>query len=109
MHPLLLHIAPYSYVGIFFALALGILGLPIPDEALMTFVGFMVFQGRLDYALAVIIAFVGTSFGMTMGYFIGRLSDHLLFKRYSGKLYIIQSVFKISNIFIFGMEKRYYS
>jgi membrane protein DedA with SNARE-associated domain len=88
MHSLLLHIAQYSYWGIFFSLGLGILGLPIPDETLMAFVGFQVFQGKLNYSLAITVAFIGTSCGITLGYFIGRLSDKLFLKKYSEKVHI---------------------
>jgi membrane protein DedA with SNARE-associated domain len=88
MHSLLLQIAQYSYCGIFLSLGLGILGLPIPDETLMVFVGFLVFQDKLNYALAIIIAFMGTSCGITISYFIGRLSDKLLLKKYSDKMHI---------------------
>lgn len=88
MHSLLVHIAQYSYWGIFFSLGLGIVGLPIPDETLMAFVGFQVFEGKLNYALAMIVAFAGTSCGITVGYFIGRLSDKLLLKKCSEKIRI---------------------
>lgn len=88
MHSLLLHIAQYSYWGIFFSLGLGILGLPLPDETLMVFAGFQIFQGHLNYPLALVIAFLGTSCGITSGYFIGRLSDKFLLKKYSEKLHI---------------------
>lgn len=36
MYALLLLITEYSYVGIFIALSLGIIGLPIPDESLIS-------------------------------------------------------------------------
>ncbi|MBA2251795.1 MAG: DedA family protein, partial [Nitrospirales bacterium] len=38
-------IADYGYVAIFGLLVLGIVGLPVPDEALLTFVGYLSFQG----------------------------------------------------------------
>jgi membrane protein DedA with SNARE-associated domain len=88
MHSLLVHIAQYSYWGIFFSLGLGILGLPVPDETLMVFVGFLVFQGKLNYALAIIVAFTGTSCGITVGYFIGRLSGKLFIEKYFEKFRI---------------------
>ena len=88
MHSLLLQIAQYSYWGIFFSLGLGILGLPIPDETLMVFFGFLAFQGKLNLHLAIFIAFIGTSCGITVSYFIGRLSDKFIFKKYSGKMNI---------------------
>jgi hypothetical protein len=49
MHSLLLGIAKYSYLEIFIALGLGIVGLPLPDETLMAYAGFLVFQGTLNY------------------------------------------------------------
>ena len=88
MHPLLLQISQYSYLGIFFSLGLGIIGLPIPDETLMVFVGFLAFQNKINYPLAIITAFIGTSCGVTVSYFIGRLSDKLILKKYSDKLHI---------------------
>jgi membrane protein DedA with SNARE-associated domain len=99
MHSLLLHIAQYSYWGIFFSLGLGILGLPIPDETLMAFVGFQVFQGKLNYSLAITVAFIGTSCGITLGYFIGRLSDKLFLKKYSEKIHITPERFRSAEQF----------
>jgi len=99
MHSLLLHIAQYSYWGIFFSLGLGILGLPIPDETLMVFVGFLVFQGKLNYSLAMIVAFIGTSCGITIGYFIGRLSNKLFLRKYSEKIHINPEHFRSAEQF----------
>ncbi|MGP8154079.1 MAG: DedA family protein [Smithella sp.] len=88
MHALLLHIIQYSYLGIFFSMGLGILGLPIPNETLMVFAGFLIFQNKLNYALTIFISFIGTSCGITISYFIGTLSDKLLLQKYSGKMRI---------------------
>jgi membrane protein DedA with SNARE-associated domain len=60
MHSLLFSITAYSYFGIFVALALGILGLPIPDETLMAYAGFLVFQGTFNFLYTVMVAFIGT-------------------------------------------------
>ena len=38
----------YGYLAIFIVLFLGIVGLPIPDEVLLTYVGYNVFLGRLS-------------------------------------------------------------
>ena len=40
----------YGYAGIFLLLMLGIVGLPVPDEALLTFVGYLSFKGELAFA-----------------------------------------------------------
>jgi membrane protein DedA with SNARE-associated domain len=86
MHALLLTIAKYSYWGIFVALGLGILGFPIPDETLIAFVGFLVYEGKLNYLYAFAVCFTGTSLGITIGYIFGKTFGNRLIKRYSARL-----------------------
>jgi membrane protein DedA with SNARE-associated domain len=88
MHLLFLSITKYSYFEIFIALGLGIVGLPIPDETLMAYVGFLVFQGKLNYLFTVMVAFMGTSCGITIGYILGRKFGNPFIKRYSAKIYV---------------------
>ncbi len=86
MHALLLTITKYSYFGIFVALGLGIMGLPIPDETLIAFVGFLVYEGKLNYVYAFAVCFIGSSSGVTLGYILGRTIGYRLIKRYSIRL-----------------------
>ncbi len=65
-------VTQYGYIAIFLLLSLGIIGLPIPDEVLMTFVGYLCSQGVLTYIFAVAVAFSGAMFGMLFSYFIGK-------------------------------------
>jgi membrane protein DedA with SNARE-associated domain len=78
----------YSYVGIFAALGLGILGLPIPDETLMALAGFLAFKGTLSYLHAVLAAFAGTICGISIGYLLGRGLGHPFLEKYSAKMRI---------------------
>src|SRR4051794_23242744 len=66
-------IAQYGYFAIFSLLLLGIVGLPVPDEALLTFVGYLAFKGELQFGLALLSAFLGAVFGITVSYGLGRL------------------------------------
>jgi membrane protein DedA with SNARE-associated domain len=50
MRALLLSITKYSYTGIFIALGLGILGVPIPDEMIMANV-FKILEWKLKLNL----------------------------------------------------------
>jgi membrane protein DedA with SNARE-associated domain len=50
---------------------LGIIGLPVPDEVLLTYVGYNVFQGNMMYVLALASAFTGTAAGISISYSIG--------------------------------------
>jgi membrane protein DedA with SNARE-associated domain len=99
MHSLLFSITAYSYFGIFLALGLGILGLPIPDETLMAYAGFLVFQGKINFLYTVIIAFIGTSCGITIGYILGRIFGNPFIKRYSAKIYVNSEHIQNAEIF----------
>jgi len=73
---LLIHyITQYGYPGLYVILLVSILGLPIPDEFLLTFVGFMSFSGQLNPALAILSSATGSMTGITIAYFLGRFFE----------------------------------
>jgi membrane protein DedA with SNARE-associated domain len=65
-------ISRYAYTGIFGLLLLGIVGLPVPDEFLLTFVGYLVFRRRLEFLPSLAAAFAGSACGITISYVLGR-------------------------------------
>ncbi|WP_142066685.1 DedA family protein [Brevibacillus sp. AG162] len=65
-----LFLMKYGYVGIFFSLTLGVVGLPIPDEVLMTYAGYAVSRGVLHMPFTVLSAFLGAAVGITISYAI---------------------------------------
>lgn len=64
-------ISQYGYIAIFALLALGLLGLPVPDELLTLFVGYLSSTMVLDYSLSVLVCFIGSITGMLISYTIG--------------------------------------
>lgn len=83
--PNLLH--RYGSLGLFFFLALGILGLPIPDETLLLISGFLAAEGHLSFLGILIAAYSGSCIGITLSYAIGRFVGHtaiLYFGKYLG-------------------------
>lgn len=84
-------ISQYGYFGIFIFLAVGIIGLPLPDEMLMTFVGYTIYQGKMWFPLAFISAFLGAVTGITVSYFLGAKLGLPFLKKYGGKLHITDS------------------
>jgi membrane protein DedA with SNARE-associated domain len=85
MYALLLTIIGYSYIGIFTALALGIIGLPIPDETLIAFAGFLSFSGKLSFFLTLFVSFFGASCGITISYFLGKYGSIYISNKYPEK------------------------
>ncbi|MCF6093027.1 DedA family protein [Microaerobacter geothermalis] len=81
-------VSDYGYLGIFALLAFGVIGLPIPDELLMTFAGFLVSQGKLNYSLTVLTAFLGSISGMSFSFFIGYRFGLPLLTKYGQKIRI---------------------
>jgi membrane protein DedA with SNARE-associated domain len=61
----------YGYPALFLLLMLGIIGLPAPDETLLTFCGYLIYSGRLQFALTFATGFCGSAAGITISYFLG--------------------------------------
>lgn len=66
------YVLNYGYITIFLSLILGLVGLPIPDEVLMTIIGYYSQTPAIKFHWALLVAITGTVCGMTMSYFIGR-------------------------------------
>jgi len=75
-------IAHYGYFAIVVLLMLGIVGLPVPDETLLTFSGYLAFKGNLSLPLAFAAAWAGSSCGITISYYLGRTFGLPLIHRY---------------------------
>lgn len=65
-------VSTYGYAAIFSLLVLGIVGIPVPDEFLLTGCGFLVYQGHLRLLPAFASALAGSASGITCSYIIGR-------------------------------------
>lgn len=60
----------YGYFAIFSVLALGVIGLPIPDEVLLTYLGYLTGAGIIVFLLTIIVALAGSICGITIHYAI---------------------------------------
>ncbi len=81
-------ISRYGYFGLFSLLVLGILGLPIPDETLLTFAGYLIFRGKLRPAPTYCAALAGSMCGITLSYTLGRVTGYFLLEKYGPRLHI---------------------
>lgn len=83
-------IREYSYPAIFCLLMLGIVGLPIPDETLIAFSGFLVFKNQLHLAPALLTVFLGSICGITLSYMLGRTFGPALIHRFGPTIHITE-------------------
>jgi membrane protein DedA with SNARE-associated domain len=87
-HQVLAWITQYGYAAIFGLLVFGIVGLPVPDETLLTFTGYLVFTGHLSLPLAIAAALGGSICGITISYALGRVFGLKIIHRYGKYLRI---------------------
>jgi len=52
-------------------LALGIIGTPIPDEGVLAFAGYLVYEGKLQLFPILAAAFLGSACGITLMLWVG--------------------------------------
>jgi membrane protein DedA with SNARE-associated domain len=83
-------IVEYGYAAIFCLLMLGIVGLPVPDETLLTFSGFLIFKKQFHIAPTLLAAFFGSTCGITLSYTLGRTLGFSLIHKYGPYIHITE-------------------
>jgi membrane protein DedA with SNARE-associated domain len=75
-------ISQHGYVEIFSLLVFGIIGLPVPDEWLLTFSGYLIYKQTLRAIPTFGAAFLGSACGITVSYGLGRIFDNYVLLKY---------------------------
>ena len=81
-------VAQYGYVAIFTLLVLGIVGLPVPDEWLLTFAGYLICKGKLQLLPTIAAASLGSMCGISLSYGLGRTLGFYLIRKYGRFLHV---------------------
>jgi len=72
-------ITEYGYLAIFVLMTLGT---PMPDEVLLAFAGYLVYEGRLQLFPTMAAAFLGSVCGITISYGLGRTVGNYLVTKF---------------------------
>jgi membrane protein DedA with SNARE-associated domain len=88
----------YGYIAIFLFLVLGIVGIPLPDEVLMTFIGYLTSIGKLNLFMTYLSALVGSASGITISYLLGRKLGYPFLKKYGRKIFITRRRLRITQV-----------
>ncbi len=80
----------YGYIGLIIALILGIIGLPIPDEILLTYVGYIVSQGKMSYFPTILCTFIGATVGISISYLLGSKLGSPFLEKFGPKLHLTE-------------------
>ena len=84
-------ISQYGYIAIFALLAGGMIGMPLPDETIMIFSGYLVHAGSLQYGPTVTAAIIGSLTGVTLSFVLGRNIGLPIIDRFGGRIGITQA------------------
>ena len=78
----------HSYLILFTGILLELLALPISGEFLMSYAGYFVFQGKMNYTLALLTVFVSGGAGITATYWIGKIGGYNLIEKYGKYIHL---------------------
>jgi membrane protein DedA with SNARE-associated domain len=78
----------YGIAAIFVLLLLGVFGLPVPDETLLTFAGVLVRMGRLSAIPTLAAATLGSMCGISISYALGRAFGLGIVDRYGRWIHV---------------------
>ncbi|HEY2842528.1 MAG TPA: DedA family protein [Bryobacteraceae bacterium] len=84
-------VAVHGYWAIYLLLALGVVGLPIPDETLLVFAGYLIRRGTLDPVLTFAAALAGAWTGISLSYTIGRTLGLGAIHRYGKYIHVTEA------------------
>ncbi len=77
----------YGYLVLFLSLALGVIALPVPMEAIMSYAGFLSFHGQLNWFGSILSASSGCTLGMILSYLIGFKLGMPFFEKYGPRFH----------------------
>ena len=75
-------IAQWGYAAIFLIVILGNVGLPVPEETVLTVSGYLIWQGRLEPWPVILTALSSAVIGDNIAYWIGRRYGRLVLTRW---------------------------
>lgn len=82
LQPILDWVTTYGPPALALLLILGIVGLPVPDETLLVFSGYLIQQGTFSASKTWIAAALGSITGITISYLLGRTLGYQLIVKY---------------------------
>jgi membrane protein DedA with SNARE-associated domain len=81
-------VAHWGYAAIFAVVVLGNVGLPVPEEAILTLSGYLVWRGDLKLWLVLVVGIVSASAGDNLGYWLGRRLGGAALGRYGRRVWL---------------------
>lgn len=72
----------FGYAGIFFGMLIETVNVPLPSEAIMTFAGALVANGKFDFWIVVLVGSLGNVVGSSINYYLGARGGRPFLEKY---------------------------
>lgn len=93
-------IGQYGYLSIFAILSIGIIGLPMPDEVLLTYLGYVTSIGEMTFTWTFVFALAGAICGISLSYTLGRVLGEPFLRKFGPKLFIrLKTIDRTNDLF----------
>ncbi|CAM3556117.1 MULTISPECIES: DedA family protein [Saccharibacillus] len=89
----------YGYLVMFLGLFLEFIALPFPGETTMAYAGYLSYTGALRFDLLLLVAFLGTTIGMSITYVIGKKAGLPALLRFGGWFFKESKLVKTQKFF----------
>jgi membrane protein DedA with SNARE-associated domain len=93
-------LAHYGAFALFGLLMLGIFGLPVPDETLLTFAGVLISRGTLSLVPTWLAGVLGGVSGISCSYLLGRTTGLFVVHRYGKWLHLKDAQLARANVWL---------
>lgn len=90
----------HGYLVLFLGLFLEFIALPFPGETTMAYAGYLSYMGALRFDLLLLVAFLGTTIGMSITYFIGKKAGLPFLRRFGGWFFKESKLIKTQTFFV---------
>src|SRR6185369_15209105 len=78
----------WGYTGLFLAIVLGNMGLPVPEETVLALAGYAASRGVLHLPTVLVVGVVSAVVGDNIGYWLGRRYGRAAIERYGRRAFI---------------------
>ena len=78
----------WGYGGLCAVVVLGNVGVPIPEEAVLTLSGYLVWRGDFELWLVLVVGIMSASAGDAVGYWLGRRFGGQALRRYGRRVWL---------------------
>jgi len=78
----------WGYAGIFVAVALGNVGLPVPEETILALAGYAAWRGQLSLPKVIAVGVISAVIGDNIGYWLGRRYGRKALERFGRWVFV---------------------